>query len=134
MITHHPTVLDVQRLIDHARSWSLCELAERVAPADLSGLFSAQMGSGPHQDQIERWVARAKQLLLTSELPVTAIAVDVGSGSGQHFARRFVTSRVPLRGSMTIWRAHTPAGVMNVIGPVLGVSRSGRALRSSGQP
>jgi transcriptional regulator GlxA family with amidase domain len=34
-------------------------------------------------------VENARRLLETSDMPVTAVAIDVGFSSGQHFARVF---------------------------------------------
>lgn len=89
----HPAVHEVQTLLDreYVRTWSLTELGDRVglSPTYLAGLFSTQLGRGPHEYQTERRIARAQQLLVTSDLSITAIAIEVGFGSGQHFARTF---------------------------------------------
>ena len=89
----HPAVQQTQMILDRDfdRSWPLKELADRVAlaPNYLAGLFSAEFGRGPHEYQTERRIARAKQLLATSDLTVTAIALEVGFSSGQHLSRTF---------------------------------------------
>ena len=89
----HPAILDAQAILDrdYARSWSLADLADGVglAPTYLAALFSTQLGRAPHQYLIERRIARARQLLSNSDLSITAIAIEVGFGSGQHLARTF---------------------------------------------
>jgi transcriptional regulator GlxA family with amidase domain len=83
----------VQDLLDrdYARRWTLRELADRVglAPTYLSGQFTADVSQPPHRYLLERRVDRARQLLETSELSITAIGIEVGFGSGQHLARVF---------------------------------------------
>jgi AraC-like DNA-binding protein len=90
---NHPAVHQIQSLLDrdYARPWPLRDLADRVglAPNYLAGLFSAEFGCGPHEYQTQRRVARAKQLLVSSDLSITDIATEVGFGSSQHLARTF---------------------------------------------
>jgi AraC-like DNA-binding protein len=87
----HPAVGRVRALLDreYARHWTLAELADRVglAPTYLAGRFAREVGQPPHRYLTERRVEQAGQLLRTSDLSVTAIALEVGFGSGQHFAR-----------------------------------------------
>ncbi|TWD84291.1 AraC-like protein [Kribbella amoyensis] len=89
----HPAVRTVQRLLDreYQDRWTLDRLADRVglAPAYLAGLFTAQLGRPPHKYLNERRIDRARQLLATSDLSVTAIALSLGFSSSQHFARTF---------------------------------------------
>lgn len=89
----HPAVTRVRRMLDrnYARPWTLRELAEQtgLAPAYLGALFVREVGLPPHRYLTERRIERAKQLLAATDLPVTAIGVEVGFGSGQHFARVF---------------------------------------------
>lgn len=89
----HPAVQEVKTIIDrhYSRSLPLRALADTVglAPNYLAGLFSAQLARSPHQYQTEQRLDRAKQLLTTSDLSITAIAAEVGFSSGQHFARTF---------------------------------------------
>lgn len=97
----HPAVAQVRDLLEHdyTRDWSLAGLAERVglAPTYLASLFTRDVGLPPHTYLQERRIDRAKQLLVASDLSITAIGIDVGFGSGQHFARVFrkVTGRSP---------------------------------------
>lgn len=89
----HPAVQEVKTILEreYSRGPGLQELATRVglAPSYLAGLFSAQLARSPHQYLNEQRVARAKQLLTTSDLSITAIAGEVGFSSGQHLARAF---------------------------------------------
>ena len=89
----HPAVRTVRRLLDHDfhERWTLEELAARVglAPSYLAGLFTEQFGQPPHRYLTERRVDRARQLLTTSDLPITAMAQTLGFSSSQHFARVF---------------------------------------------
>jgi AraC-like DNA-binding protein len=89
----HPAVRAAKELLDreYYERWTLDRLADRVglAPRYLAGLFSAQLGQPPHRYLTERRIERARQLLASSDLPVTAIGVDLGFSSSQHFARAF---------------------------------------------
>ncbi len=89
----HPAVLRVKDLVDRdcAHRWTLRELATEVglAPTYLAALFTTQIGMSPHRYLTERRVENARRLLECSDMPVTAIAIDVGFSSGQHFARVF---------------------------------------------
>jgi AraC-like DNA-binding protein/mannose-6-phosphate isomerase-like protein (cupin superfamily) len=89
----HPAISQVRRLLDgdYARRWTLAELAGRVglAPTYLAGLFTGEVGMPPHRYLNERRIERARQLLRTSDLSMTALSIEVGFGSAQHFARVF---------------------------------------------
>jgi AraC-like DNA-binding protein len=103
----HPAVARVRALLDreYQRRWTLAELADvaGLAPGYLAGRFAREVGQPPHRYLTERRVERARHLLRTSDLPVTAIALEVGFGSGQHLARvyRQLTGASP--------RDHRPA-------------------------
>jgi AraC-like DNA-binding protein len=89
----HPAVLRVKELVDQdcAHRWTLHELATDagLAPTYLAALFTSQVGMSPHRYLTERRVENARRLLESSDMSVTAIAIDVGFSSGQHFARVF---------------------------------------------
>jgi AraC-like DNA-binding protein len=89
----HPAVARVRDLLerDYRRAWTLTELATTVglSPTYLAGLFARDVGQPPHRYLTERRLARARQLLRASDLSTTAIALEVGLGSGQHLARLF---------------------------------------------
>ncbi|MFG1814829.1 AraC family transcriptional regulator [Kribbella sp. NPDC049174] len=89
----HPAVRTVKRLLDqefHER-WTLRRLADRVglAPSYLAELFANHLGQPPHRYLNERRIDRARQLLDSTELTITAIAHTLGFSSSQHFARAF---------------------------------------------
>ena len=89
----HPGVAVVRRLLDQhsGQRWTLNELSREVglAPGYLAALFTREVGMAPHRCLNERRVRQAQYLLATGDLPVTAIGLEVGFGSGQHFARGF---------------------------------------------
>jgi AraC family transcriptional regulator len=105
----HPAVRTVKRLLDQEfeERWTLGELADRVglAPSYRAGLFVDHLGQPPHRYLNERRVDRARQLLETSDLSITAMAVSLGFSSSQHFARVFrqLTGTTP-----TTYRNHRP--------------------------
>lgn len=89
----HPAVRAVKRLLDqefHER-WTLRELGDRtgLAPAYLAELFTTELGQPPHRYLNERRIERARQLLETSDITITALALSLGFSSSQHFARVF---------------------------------------------
>lgn len=97
----HPAVAEIRDLLDreYVSPWSLQDLAGRVglAPTYLAGIFVRELGISPHRYLNEARISRARQLLAASDLTITAVALEVGFGSGQHFARVFrqVTGRSP---------------------------------------
>ncbi len=89
----HPAVRTVKRLLDqefHER-WTLHQLADGVglAPSYLAELFANHLGQPPHRYLNERRIDRARQLLDSTDLTITAIADTLGFSSSQHFARAF---------------------------------------------
>jgi AraC-like DNA-binding protein len=120
----HPAVRTVKRLLDqefHER-WALRDLADRagLAPAYLAELFAAELGQPPHRYLNERRIDRARQLLESSDVTITALALSLGFSSSQHFARVFrqLTGSTP-----TAVRARLQQGAAS------GSRRSGRARR-----
>lgn len=89
----HPAVRTVKRLLDQEfqERWTLRELGDRtgLAPAYLAELFTTELGQPPHRYLNERRIERARQLLETSDITITALAVSLGFSSSQHFARVF---------------------------------------------
>lgn len=89
----HPAVRTVKRLLDQEfdQRWTLRRLADRVglAPSYLAELFTDHLGQPPHRYLNERRIDRARQLLDTTDLTITAIAQSLGYSSSQHFARTF---------------------------------------------
>ena len=106
----HPAVGRVKLLLDQQfeHRWTLGEMAGQVglAPAYLAELFVRELGQPPHRYLTERRIDRARQLLASSDLSITAIALSLGFSSSQHFARVFrqVTATTP-----TTFRGHGAA-------------------------
>jgi AraC family transcriptional regulator len=69
-------------LADLARS---CELS----PRHLTRAFRQSTGMAPHQWLQQRRIEKAKQLLVTSAAPLSAIALDCGFADQSHFTRTF---------------------------------------------
>lgn len=67
------------------------ELAELVglSPSHLSSLFRATAGCGPHEYQTRLRMMKGRQLLDTTDLPVSAIARSVGYDDPLYFSRQF---------------------------------------------
>jgi AraC family transcriptional regulator len=70
---------------------SLTALATTVgmSPYHFARLFKQSTGRSPHQYVIDRRIIQAKYLLATTELPIAAIAYQVGFASQSHLARHF---------------------------------------------
>ncbi len=58
-------------------------------PGHLAELFARDVGLPPQRYLTERRLERAAELLAGSDLPVTAVGLEVGVGSGPHFSRVF---------------------------------------------
>jgi AraC family transcriptional regulator len=88
-----PQVARVNRLIDERLDQRIT-LAELATVAGLSKWhfmrrFYASHGTSPHDFVTQRRLARAQALLATSDLSITAIALEVGM-SHSHFSRTFL--------------------------------------------
>jgi AraC-like DNA-binding protein len=88
-----PAVRRARALLDerYGERWRVSDLAagSGLSASHLAELFTREVGVPPHRYLLERRLDRAAELLATSDLPVTAIAVDVGFGSGPHLSRAF---------------------------------------------
>ena len=88
-----PAVVRARRLLDerYGERWRVADLAagSGVSATHLAELFTRDVGVPPHQYLLERRIERAAELLAGTDLPVTAVAHEVGFGSGQHLARAF---------------------------------------------
>ena len=58
-----------------------------VSPFHFSRLFRASTGFSPHQYVLRRRLARARDLLLTTDLPVAAVATRCGFADQSHLTR-----------------------------------------------
>jgi transcriptional regulator GlxA family with amidase domain len=70
---------------------SVDELAAAVSlsPSHLSALFRKAVGCGPGEYQTRLRMSAARELLDTTELPVSAVARQVGYGDPLYFSRQF---------------------------------------------
>lgn len=70
---------------------SVPELAQlvRLSPSHFSALFRASTGYGPIEYVKRLRIARARELLITTERPIMAIAAEVGYLDAFYFARQF---------------------------------------------
>jgi AraC-like DNA-binding protein len=89
----HPAVYQARTLMEDQpdRPWRLQDLA---ATAGVSGnylleLFKQHIGMPPHQFLIQERIKRARAMLTDSDAPITAISLELGFASSQHFASTF---------------------------------------------
>ena len=82
-------VLLMERRLEHPRP--LPEIAAElgVSTRQLSRLVKAGTGHAPARLREELRLARARDLLLNGDLPVTEVALRCGFADGPHFARRY---------------------------------------------
>jgi AraC family transcriptional regulator len=75
---------------------TLAELA-RLSPYHFCRAFKQSFGMPPHRYHAHRRIERAKQLLANRELPVTAIALDIGFSDTSTFTAAFhrLTGQTP---------------------------------------
>lgn len=87
-----------------AEKVTVAALARRagMSPSHLAHTFAEQVGESPLSWLEGRRIARAQQLLLTTDQPVKRVALECGFADGEHLARRF---RVRIGRSPGEWRA-----------------------------
>lgn len=73
----------------------LCDLAAQVSLSEyhFARMFRQSMGVAPHQFVMQRRMARAKTLLLSSNQSLTDIALACGFNSASHFSNRFKAAK-----------------------------------------
>ena len=97
----HPAVVRARELIDHqpARDWTVQTLAVMagLSPSRLSACFKAEVGMTVHRYLMRARIEAARTMLRDTDLPVTAIALELGYASSQHFSSAFkaATGRSP---------------------------------------
>jgi AraC-like DNA-binding protein len=64
-------------------------LRPRLSPCYFAHAFKATTGWSPHQYVLHRRLARAQHLLRTTQMPIAAIAYEVGFGSQSHMTTVF---------------------------------------------
>ena len=89
----HPAVARARGLLDERCTdpWTVPALARAVdlSAGHLAELFVREVGVPPHRYLVERRVERATELLAGTDLPLTAIATELGFASSSHFSRVF---------------------------------------------
>jgi AraC-like DNA-binding protein len=88
---------------------TVASLARQVgmSPSHLAHTFTAQVGEPPLSWLEGRRIARAQQLLLTTDQPVKRIAQECGFADGEHLARRF---RARIGQGPGAWRTRPSTG------------------------
>lgn len=74
----------------------------------LSRHFQAALGLTPKQYQLRCRLDEARRLLATTRLPITAIALDLGFASSQHFSSQFARA---MGCPPTVWRRRASAHI-----------------------
>jgi AraC family transcriptional regulator len=75
--------------------------AVRLSPSHFTRAFKRSVGSSPHAYILERRVARAKELMVTTSDPLSDIALASGMADQAHFCRVF---RRFVGESPSVWR------------------------------
>jgi AraC family transcriptional regulator len=85
-----------EHLADNIPLATMAELA-RLSPYHFCRSFKCSFGMPPHRYHAHRRIERAKQLLADHELPITAIALDVGFSDTSTFTAAFhrLTGQTP---------------------------------------
>ena len=60
-----------------------------LSPSQFSRLFQKAVGVSPHRYVVQCRVTRARELLATTRLSLTEIALTIGFADHSHFSRRF---------------------------------------------
>jgi AraC-like DNA-binding protein len=61
----------------------------RMSPSHFTRSFNRSVGLTPHRYVVQCRVAKARELLTTTDLPLTEIALNIGFSDQSHFSRRF---------------------------------------------
>lgn len=89
----HPAVVRARELIDHqpARAWTVQALAimAGLSPSRLACCFKDEVGMTLHQYLMRARIEAARTLLVDTDLPITAIALELGYASSQHFSAAY---------------------------------------------
>jgi AraC family transcriptional regulator len=87
-----------EHVADDIQLATLAELA-RLSPYHFSRSFKRSFGMPPRRYHANRRIERAKQLLANDQLPVTAIALDIGFSDTSTFTAAFhrLTGQTPTR-------------------------------------
>jgi len=61
----------------------------RLSPHHFAHVFKRLIGVAPHKYIMQRRLERARQLLVHTDLPLVAIAMELGYASQSHFSEQF---------------------------------------------
>lgn len=91
-----PALNPLERAVDHLRATaphrtSVTALASMVglSASQLSSLFREHLGVSPLQFQVQLRMARARELLDGTDLPIASVAREVGYDDPMYFSRQF---------------------------------------------
>lgn len=79
----------VEANIDSALDIDELAAVVRMSPSHFTRSFSRSAGLTPHRYVIQCRVAKARELLATTDLALTDIALNIGFSDQSHFSRRF---------------------------------------------
>jgi AraC-like DNA-binding protein len=109
-----PSLSPLERAVEHLRETaprrtSVTALAAMVglSASQLSALFRERLGLSPLKFQVQLRMARARELLDGTALPVAAVAREVGYGDPMYFSRQFARQHGL---TPTAFRARGPVG------------------------
>lgn len=89
----HPAVVTAREHLDGApeRDWKLAHLARLtgLSPTHFTEIFARDVGEPPHRYLLGKRMERARELLGTTDLSISDLALELGFSSGQHFAAVF---------------------------------------------
>jgi AraC-like DNA-binding protein len=100
-IAAHPAVIQAKELLEHQchRAWTLAALGQvcGMSPTHLAELFTRDVGVPPRQYLLQARIERAKHYLAQRSVPITALGLELGFSSSQHFAATFkrITGQTP---------------------------------------
>lgn len=113
----NPAVVQARTLLEErcAEPWTVPGLAREVglSTAHLSALFTEQVGVPPHRYLVGCRTRRAAELLAGTDLPVHAVARELGFSSPAHLSQvvRRLTGRTPLEHRRAAAAAGPPSPV-----------------------
>ncbi len=92
-VAGHPAVHHARQLLEEhpGRAWRLADLARLcgLSANHLAECFTRDIGQSPHRYLLRVRLLRAQEMLAQSDIALTALALELGFSSGQHFAALF---------------------------------------------
>jgi AraC-like DNA-binding protein len=93
LLNHNRAVARARELMEEQpqRAWTLRDLAHLTGTSvgHLSQCFTRDVGVPPHRYLLQMRIERAQELLKSTDVPITQLALELGFGSSQHFAGTF---------------------------------------------